>query len=210
MRSRSLAPVLALLAMLTFPGPALACSCSWAGPFTRAAPGKALIILGEIQSHHRNSMDVTVVEVIRGREERARIRIWGDNGALCRPYVSGFPIGTTWLLAVSPLPDAVTGRPDGFSSPPGAPEYAISVCGEFWLEIRGDRALGRITVDHHSAFREWVPVADMVAWLRSNGAAVRLSPIPMPRPRRRHHRRVTLLAPARRVGTGGPPHQCDG
>jgi hypothetical protein len=140
-----------------------------------------VIILGEVLSYHKNSMEVQVIEVIKGTERRNTIRIWGDNGALCRPYVSLFPIGTTWLFAISALPTKTvgeqlkTGSEKGFISSSGNKEYAISVCGEFWLKVRHDEAVGRITVDHQSKLMERVPLKDIITWLRSNGTAFRLS-----------------------------------
>ncbi len=163
------AHLLVLLAILGLPKSAFACSCMWAGPFSKVAPGKELIVLGEVMDHYKNSMDVKVIEVLKGTEDRKSIRIWGDNGALCRPYVSHFPVGTTWLLAVFPMPEKT----------PGGREYAISVCGEFWLEVRGDRAVGRITVKDYSNFLEWVPLNDMLAWLRATGKSPTLSPTPL-------------------------------
>jgi hypothetical protein len=118
-------------------------------------------------------MDVAVVHVIKGIEDRPTIRIWGDNGALCRPGVNSFPARTRWLLAVSPLPETPTGDPSvrpGFGSPPGRTEYAISICGDFWLEVRGDRAIGRIAVAEHGARMESAPLPDVLAWIRSGGA----------------------------------------
>ncbi|HZY30211.1 MAG TPA: hypothetical protein VFF86_01080 [Candidatus Methylomirabilis sp.] len=151
--------VLVLLAIPGLPNLAFACSCVWAGPFSKVALGKELIVLGEVLSHYKNSMEFQILDVVQGTEERRTIRIWGDNGALCRPYVAHFPIGTRWLLAVFPLPEK-TGetRPpwQGFASPPGRREYAISVCGDFWLEVRGETAIGRITVNDYSNFLEWV------------------------------------------------------
>jgi len=171
-----------LLAILGLPKSAFACSCMWAGPFSKVAPGKELIVLGEVMDHYKNSMEVQIIEVVKGTEERKTIRIWGDTGALCRPYVSGFRVGTRWLLAVFPLPEktAETRPPwQGFASPPGRREYAISVCGDFWLEVRGDRAVGRITVKDYSNFQEWVPLKDMLAWLRATGKSPTLSPTPL-------------------------------
>jgi hypothetical protein len=147
-----------------------------------------VIILGEVLSYHKNSMDVQVIEVIKGTEDRKTIRIWGDNGALCRPYVTYFPIGTTWVLAISALPTKTVGEQlklgaeEGFISSPGNKEYAISVCGEFWLKVRHEEAVGRITVDHQSKLLERVLLKEIIAWLRSNGTALRLSTTPMPVP----------------------------
>ena len=103
MRLMRTVPIVTLLMTLSLPSLAIGCSCMWGGPFTKVALGKELIVLGEVRSHHKNSMEVKVLEVLKGKEERKTIRIWGDNAALCRPYVSAFPVGTTWLLAVFPL-----------------------------------------------------------------------------------------------------------
>ncbi len=182
MRRHRLIAVLTLLVVAGGPTPVLACSCSWRGPFTKVALGNELVVLGAVVSHYRNSMTVRVLDVIKGAETRAMVRIWGDNGALCRPYVTSFPVGTRWLLALAPLPEQPPGDPsfrEGFSSAPGNRQYAISICGDFWLEVRGDRAMGRITLTEHSNRRESVLLQDMVAWLRSNGQAPPLSPTPL-------------------------------
>ena len=149
--------VVALLALLATPGAALACSCSWGGPFTKMVLGTDLIVLAEVQSYYRHSMDVTIVEVLKGTETRRVIRVWGDDGALCRPYVSAFPRGTRWTLALKRLRE------------PTAQDYVISICGDFWLEVRGDLAVGRIIVPQHGRSLETVPLADMLAWIRSGG-----------------------------------------
>jgi hypothetical protein len=176
----------AFLVNLSFPSGAVACSCVWGGPFSKVALHKAVIILGEVLSYHKNSMDVQIIEVIRGTEDRKTIRIWGDNGALCRPYVTHFPIGTTWLLAISALPTKTvseqlkSGSEEGFISSPANKEYAISVCGELWLKVSHEEAVGRITVDHHSKLMERVPLKEIIAWHRSNGTAFNLSATPVP------------------------------
>jgi hypothetical protein len=159
----------AFLVNLSFPSGAVACSCVWGGPFSKVALHKAVIIFGQVLSYHKNSMDVRVIEVIKGTEDRKTIRIWGDNGALCRPYVTHFPIDTTWLLAISALPTKAdveqlkSGSKEGFISSSGNKEYAISVCGEFWLKVSHEEAVGRITVDHHSKLMERVPLKEMIA-----------------------------------------------
>jgi len=176
----------AFLVTLSIPSGAVACSCVWGGPFSKVALHKAVIILGQVLSYHKNSMEVQVIELIKGTEDRTTIRIWGDNGALCRPYVTHFPIGTTWLFAISALPTKTVGEQlksgseEGFISSSGNKEYAISVCGEFWLKVNHEEAVGRITVDHHSKLMERVPLKEIIAWLRSNGTAFNLSVTPVP------------------------------
>jgi hypothetical protein len=81
------------------------------------------------------AMDVEVLEVLKGSAKGKRIRIWGDNGAQCRPYVSAFPVQTEWFFAITEL------REDG----PGNGDYVISVCGEFWARVEGDNVTGRLS-----------------------------------------------------------------
>jgi hypothetical protein len=160
----SILRTLTLLATLLAPGVALACSCMWAGPFTKVALGTDLVVLADVQAYYRHGMDVTVLDVLKGTEDRPVIRVWGDTGALCRPYVTAFSRGTRWILALK--------------REPGTRDYIISVCGDYWLEVRGDQAVGRITVAEHGKIKESAPLADMLAWIRSGGATP-LAPLPL-------------------------------
>ncbi len=45
------------------------------------------------------SMTVEVIEKYIGSETRKKIKIWGDNGMLCRPYIANFEIGNYYLIA---------------------------------------------------------------------------------------------------------------
>jgi hypothetical protein len=167
-RIRRLAVVAAvLIVLLDAPVVALACSCTWGGPFTNVALRSDLIVLAEVRSYHRHSMDVTIVEVLKGSETRRTIRVWGDNGALCRPYVTAFPRGSRWIFALRALRE------------PDARDYVISICGDFWLEARGDQAVGRITVAEHGRTLETIPLSEMLAWIRSGGAT-RITPHTIP------------------------------
>jgi hypothetical protein len=78
-------------------------------------------------------MDVRVDEVLRGRLQSKTIRIWGDDGALCRPYVSRFARNTEWIFAIY--------RNERESKQ----DYQISVCGEFWLRVEKDLVSGAVS-----------------------------------------------------------------
>ena len=161
----SILRLLTLLVALLAPGVALACSCMWSGPFTKVALGTDLVVLGEVRSYYRHSMDVAVIEVLKGGEDRREIRVWGDSGALCRPYVTAFPRGTRWIFALKRLGE------------PTARDYAISVCGEYWLEVLEGQVAGRIAVAEHGGVKESAPLPDMLAWIHSDGATP-LAPVP--------------------------------
>ncbi|MEZ4816901.1 MAG: hypothetical protein R2776_02875 [Flavobacteriaceae bacterium] len=49
------------------------------------------------------SMTVEIIKKYKGSESRNRIKIWGDNGMLCRPYIANFKIGEYYLIAPSIL-----------------------------------------------------------------------------------------------------------
>ena len=154
---------LTLLITLLAPGVALACTCVWGGPFTKVALGTELIVLVEVQSYYRHAMDVQVIEVLKGAKTPPAMRIWGDTGALCRPYVTAFPRGTRWIFALKPSTEG----------------YAISVCGDYWLRVDGDQVVGRITLAEHGRNVESAPLADVLAWIRSGGATP-IAPKPAP------------------------------
>lgn len=48
-------------------------------------------------------MTVEVIKKYKGSESRNRIKIWGDNGILCRPYIEEFEIGKYYLIAPSKI-----------------------------------------------------------------------------------------------------------
>jgi len=49
------------------------------------------------------SMHVEIIKKYKGSEERKTIKIWGDDGKECRPYIATFKIGDYYLIAPSLL-----------------------------------------------------------------------------------------------------------
>ena len=147
--SRIVARGFALFALTAFlalarESPASACTCMWAGGFLKVAPGAEVIVRVRVRDYHGQArkvhlaMDAVVLERLKGSPKADDIRIWGDNGILCRPYVSAFPRGTEWILAIRPL-----------SGPYGdeagrAGDYYIPGCGAYWLRVNRDRVTGHI------------------------------------------------------------------
>jgi hypothetical protein len=139
------------LALLLF-GPRLAsaCTCSpWPpgathqAPFLSVVEPTSLVVVAQVRSYAGKrhtarripeAMVVEVSEVLKGAIGAKRIRVRGDNGRLCRPYVTTFPVGSSWVLHLSPAPER-TG------------EYMISACGEHWLPIAGGSVSGHILPD---------------------------------------------------------------
>ena len=154
---------------------AQACTCAWAGPFTSVAPLADLVLRAKVLSYDKNSMKVSVLEVLRGRESRRTIRIWGDNGAQCSPYVSNFPIGTEWIFAVR---KNSSGPDRGYFPRYRAPEdwekagdFRISICGEFWLHVAGSNADGIVRGKLPDGPREEISLRDLRQLLTVKGPA---------------------------------------
>src|SRR5688572_16255125 len=74
----------------------LACNCGYNGPFLQMAKQTKLVVLVKVKGYSNLSktsntpmaMQVEVLDVLKGREKRKSIIVWGDDGHLCRPYVS--------------------------------------------------------------------------------------------------------------------------
>ena len=67
-------------------------------------------------------MSVEVDGVLQGRLTSAKLRVEGDDGHLCRPYVSRFPVGTRWVFALNRLRD-------------DSQDYYVSVCGFYAQKV---------------------------------------------------------------------------
>ena len=148
------------LAGTLVPSTSSACSCMWGGPFLKVVRRADLVVRAKVLNYHGESrgiqlaMDAEVVEVLKGSARARRIRIWGDNGALCRPYVSAFPIHTEWILAIDPLP----GRPW---------EYFISICGGYSLKVRDGQVTGHISSSHYSDPVQTMSLEELLAALKA-------------------------------------------
>ncbi|MDB5491767.1 MAG: hypothetical protein JWO78_1616 [Micavibrio sp.] len=127
--------------------PAYACSCS-PGPKINLyetiirdksnnrdpAFGTLTILTGEILKYNKhineeypNSMDVKVESIIEGRLSEKIIQISGDNGMLCRPSVTQFPIGKKYIFALY--------NSNNLDKTPSTKNYYISLCGTYSQEL---------------------------------------------------------------------------
>ena len=139
-----------LALQLFVPRLASACMCGpWPpgathqAPFLSVVEPTSLVVVAEVRSYtgkrHTDrkipeAMVVEVSDVLQGSRGAKRIRVRGDNGRLCRPYVTTFPVGSSWVLHLSPAPER-TG------------DYTISACGEHWLPVANKSVTGYILPD---------------------------------------------------------------
>lgn len=128
--------------LLLFLSPAHACRCDLNGAsFVHLARNATLVVQATVEAQPtRGAIQVKVSRVLKGSLERPAepIRIWGDDGHLCRPYISTFPPRTEWLFVLD------NRSFHGFPQRPGPRDYSISICGAHWLRIDGGRVSGRI------------------------------------------------------------------
>ncbi len=134
---------LATLVVFLFARTAAACSCAGGIGFLDVARG-ALVIRGVVESYvqpegmqHPVAMNVTIRELVAGSYAPKTIRIIGDFGMSCVPYVSNFPLGTEWIFAIHG-PVEVSGLGDeNFSFPP---------CAGAWLTVVNGKANGELSM----------------------------------------------------------------
>ena len=134
---------LAGLSLVCLSFAAEACRCDLNGAsFEPLAKNGTLVVQGIVdsQASPKGSVQVKVARVLRGSLDRPAepIRVWGDDGKMCRPYASQFPPGSEWMLV---LDNRSFG---GFPPQPGPRDYSISICGAYWAKVDGDRVTGRI------------------------------------------------------------------
>jgi len=108
-----------------------ACDCIWSGDFLTKAIKKELIVKVKIIEHMQNDayfnekVVVEIIEIFKGVEDRKRIVVWGDDGALCRPYVDYFKKDKEYYLALNKTNN----------------DYYQSNCGEYFLKIEEEKVI---------------------------------------------------------------------
>ncbi len=138
------------LFLLVPAGRSFSCSCDPQGAFLDVAPRATFVALVKVKQYSSfreinnepipMSMDVEVIKVYKGKEERKTVKVWGDNGRLCRPYLSQFKPGQYYVIAFSKGMDGAEGYTHKNETPS---DYAISICGDFWLDADIDKQMAK-------------------------------------------------------------------
>lgn len=134
--------VLWFLLSLTFYS-VYACTCNYAGNFSKVAKDADLVALVKVIDHEDYfsllpeydstkrpmSVRVEIVEKYSGKEQRKEVKIFGDNGYLCRASILHIEEGEYYVVAVHKSQNrtweyGVTETDD---------DYYISACGEYLL-----------------------------------------------------------------------------
>jgi hypothetical protein len=137
---------------LLFSHTAFSCECLWQGPFSKAYKNADLIVSGSVVASKGNSVDFTIERTLFDRsvnftEFNSNIRIWGDNGQLCRPEINDFPVGTQWVMSLKKITGDI---PGGFNhktpniSYGRVNDYYLSKCGANWLRLEEGMVTGNL------------------------------------------------------------------
>lgn len=138
---------LGLLAALARAAPEEECSCLWQGSFAEVQARSDLVAAVTVLGGKGNSLDVSVDQILRGREFREQVRLWLKARDYCRPEVETFPVGTSWVMALYRITEEV---PGGFNADTPnisygrIDDYRLSSCGGYWLELREGRVTGNL------------------------------------------------------------------
>lgn len=139
--------IIMLTAIIFFPSKMYACGCTTEGPFLQVAAGASLIAVVEIQEYLTYqelmgedvpmSMTVKIKRILKGEETRETVTVWGNNGLMCRPYLSIFEEGSQWVMAFTENPEE--GHEAGNSN-----DYGLSHCGEYFMKVENNVVNGLI------------------------------------------------------------------
>jgi hypothetical protein len=128
------------------------CDClNYEGSFLKAAPSKDLVVLLKVNKYLSYktindtkmplSMEAEIMDIYKGQQMSKQIIIWGDNGALCRPYLSTFDKGGFYLMALDSIQYA-----DG-KLLKEKNNYEISICGAYWLTVDHEKSTATGDID---------------------------------------------------------------
>ncbi|NHM02828.1 hypothetical protein [Flavobacterium difficile] len=131
----------------------LACDCDSQGKFLKVAPNTELVALVKVTKYLTfkeiydvktpMSMEVEIIEIYKGKETRKTAIVWGDDGNLCRPYLSKFKEGQYYVIAFNGGSDGSKGFAHKNEK---TTDYSISICGDYWLnvDIKKQIAIGSV------------------------------------------------------------------
>ncbi|HOY28123.1 MAG TPA: T9SS type A sorting domain-containing protein [Flavobacteriales bacterium] len=133
---------------------AIACSCfgpnTFCGvlnpPYEEPQPWlpDAVVLAVPLQQYHYG-IDMVIVQVFQGEVNNDTVRVWGDNGALCRLY-AGWPAGDTLVLGIQHC-DLLGNMIQNPEYPPDLEreeDYMISACGVYALDFLNGNVRGYV------------------------------------------------------------------
>jgi hypothetical protein len=67
-----------------------------------------------------------IIRTLKGNSDKKEIKVFGDNGVLCRPYIDTFKKDKYYVVGLY--------RCDGKEGNETVEDFYVTGCGEFWIE----------------------------------------------------------------------------
>lgn len=146
---------LTLLVFLTSLQATFACSCFGPNTFCEVLNPPyenpefwipdAVVMAVPLQQYHYG-IDLLIVRVFQGEMNNDTVRVWGDNGALCRLY-TGWNAGDTLVLGLdrTDLMGNEIHNPEYPADLERPEDYMISGCGVYLLDLEDNQVEGWIS-----------------------------------------------------------------
>ncbi|PTA69098.1 hypothetical protein C8263_04730 [Deinococcus arcticus] len=157
-----------MLAVLWTAGWGQGSSCAFAA-FDQAVKQAEVVGLVEIERHVPQAgagfpgvldMQVRVLATYVGQPDAQRLTVRGDDGMSPYPYVTQYPVGTRWVLALT-RKDWRTGKP----MPAG--RYSPVACTGLGLLVSGPVAYGVLTRYGQTGPADVLPLKQLPAWIKA-------------------------------------------
>jgi hypothetical protein len=150
-------------------GKIYACSCDYQGSFIKMTQYSSLVAFVKVTKYSTfkdiyytktpMSMEVEIIEVLKGKESRKTVTVWGDIGNLCRPYLSEFKEGQHYMIAFNS--GGFGGKhPDEKNS-----DYSISGCGCYWLTVDFEKSIVKGDIDSQDRIITTISLSELKAKL---------------------------------------------
>lgn len=139
-----------------------ACDCIWSGPFLKVSKDCPLVALVKIKNYYKSTSvfpmaaEVEILYSLKGDSTIQTAKVWGDNGMLCRPYLSVFQDDSIWVMALYES----SGNWGWGSEEKG--DYFISICGEYYLDVKQDTVIGHIQNANYTAPKQKMVLSDFL------------------------------------------------
>ena len=121
------------------------CDCDYIGNFLKTSKWAEVVFIVKVKGHGDyislngaapNTISIPstatfeIIKTIKGNTDKKEIRVFGDNGVLCRPYIDTFKKGKYYVVGLY--------RSDGKEGNETTSDFFIAGCGEFWVEYIPD------------------------------------------------------------------------
>lgn len=150
-----------------------ACSCDYQGSFVKMIKRTPLVAVVKVTKYMTfkgiynekipMSMEVEIIEVFKGKENRKTVIVWGDIGNLCRPYLSEFKEGQYYVIGFD-KGNFGGGHPDEKDT-----DYSISICGAYWLTVDLNKSKISGDIDSENRTVSTISLSELKSRFTKNG-----------------------------------------